>query len=156
MNVTMGNGTYVHDFFVGNIQGQLRIEHEGDPSPARLLEWVQERQQPDYAAISNSGHELMLMHSQWASLTIHNRVLYRRWRRTSGHFGIAKTLQCLRKRFYWSSCCTETELSGHRCGTCASEKGPSQRPQFLFNGHFGLKIFLYYFLYKDRIQYYKP
>lgn len=44
-----------------------------------------------------------------------------------GHFGVAKTLNCLQDHFYWPNCCTDTELFVHMCNTCTAQKGPIQR-----------------------------
>ncbi|KAI3363836.1 hypothetical protein L3Q82_001438 [Scortum barcoo] len=44
----------------------------------------------------------------------------------AGHFGITKTLQRLRSRFYWPGCHQDVELYVHQlCDTCTAKKGPT-------------------------------
>ena len=45
----------------------------------------------------------------------------------AGHFGVAKTLNKLRQRFYWAGCRQDTELFVHCCDACIARKGPTQR-----------------------------
>ncbi|KAF8791606.1 Retrovirus-related Pol polyprotein like [Argiope bruennichi] len=91
----------------------------------------------------------------WDSLHLRNGVLYRKWESddgkafrwqlilpktrvltvlkelhgspTGGHFGVTKTLQKVRKRFYWNNVRNEVEKWCRTCDPCAADKGPGKR-----------------------------
>jgi len=44
---------------------------------------------------------------------------------SGGHFGINKTLDKIRKRFYWASCKQDVEKWCRSCKTCSAKNGPS-------------------------------
>lgn len=96
--------------------------------------------------------ELKALYSQWASLTLCDGWLYRCWESPSGremfcsywaswtygaeHFGVTKSLNQLRGRFYWPNCRVDTELFVHICDICTTQKGPTQR------SHTPLQVFM--------------
>ena len=45
----------------------------------------------------------------------------------SGHFGVAKTLRCLRQMFYWGQSQRDVEDFCRRCDPCTARKGPPGR-----------------------------
>ncbi|GFX07204.1 retrovirus-related Pol polyprotein from transposon 412 [Trichonephila clavipes] len=89
------------------------------------------------------------------SLYLRNGVLYRKWESdvgktfrwqlilpktristvlkdmhgspTGGHFGVMKTLQKVRKRFYWNNVRSDVEKCCRICDPCAARKGPRKR-----------------------------
>lgn len=48
---------------------------------------------------------------------------------TSGHFGIGKTLQRLKQRFYRPSCRFDVKQWCENCDKCSSKKGPRRKPK---------------------------
>jgi len=46
---------------------------------------------------------------------------------TGGHFGVHKTLDRVRERFYWCRCHRNTEAWCRACDVCASRKGPPKK-----------------------------
>ena len=44
---------------------------------------------------------------------------------TGGHFGVNKTLEKIRKRFFWATCKQDVEDWCRTCKICVSKKGPS-------------------------------
>ena len=46
---------------------------------------------------------------------------------TGGHFGVMKTLQKVRERFYWSKSKEDVEKWCRTCDGCAARKGPKKR-----------------------------
>ena len=46
---------------------------------------------------------------------------------TGGHFGIMKTLQKVRERFYWARARDDVERWCQACDACAARKGPKKR-----------------------------
>ncbi|GFX11712.1 hypothetical protein TNCV_4340581 [Trichonephila clavipes] len=91
----------------------------------------------------------------WDSLHLRNGVLYRKWESddgktfrwqlilpktrvstvlkelhgspTGGHFGVMKTLQKVRERFYWNNKRSNVEKCCRTCDPCAARKGPRKR-----------------------------
>ncbi|GFV24820.1 retrovirus-related Pol polyprotein from transposon 412 [Trichonephila clavipes] len=91
----------------------------------------------------------------WDYLHLRNGVLYRKWESddgktfrwhlilpksrvstvlkelhgspTGGHFGVMKTLQKVRERFYWNNVWSDVEKCCRICDPCASRKGPRKR-----------------------------
>lgn len=134
---------------------ELRRAQEEDRVLGRVRGWLAVGQRPAWAAISMLDQETKALHSQWASLVVHDQLLYRRWKNPAGtrnilqllvprksrervlqlvhgstgaaHFGVNKTLLRLRSRFYWPGCRQDVEIHVHRCDTCTAQKGPTQR-----------------------------
>ncbi|GFX05788.1 retrovirus-related Pol polyprotein from transposon 412 [Trichonephila clavipes] len=46
---------------------------------------------------------------------------------TGGHFGVMKTLQKVRERFYWNNVRSDVEKCCRICDPCAARKGPRKR-----------------------------
>ncbi|GFT35266.1 retrovirus-related Pol polyprotein from transposon 412 [Trichonephila clavipes] len=91
----------------------------------------------------------------WDSLHLRNGVLYRKWESddgktfrwqlilpkirvstvlkelhsnpTGGHFGVMKTLQKVRERFYWNNVRRDLEKCSRTYDPCAARKGPRKR-----------------------------
>ena len=91
--------------------------------------------------------------SYWEALVLKDGVLYKRWvapnlklrifqlivprkrikeilkeahdGASSGHFGVNKTLEKIRRRFYWATCKQDVENWCKTCEFCVSKKGPS-------------------------------
>ena len=106
-------------------------------------------------SVSPYSEDTKLYWAQWDSLSIKNGLLYREWEApsgeyktlqlllpnklrshvlhslhntpTGGHFGVAKTLDKVRERFYWAKCRRDVEDWCRSCELCASRKGPSGR-----------------------------
>jgi len=43
---------------------------------------------------------------------------------SEGHFGVNKTLEKIRKRFFWANCKKDVEEWCKTCKICISKKGP--------------------------------
>ena len=102
--------------------------------------------------------------SYWDALFIKNGVLYKKWESpnskleifqvvvprnrikqvleaahdspSGGHFGVNKTLDKIRRRFYWASCKQDVEDWCRTCKVCNARKGPSGKgksPLQIFN-----------------------
>jgi len=46
---------------------------------------------------------------------------------SGGHFGVNKTLDKIRKRFYWATCKQDVEDWCRSCKVCIARKGPSNK-----------------------------
>lgn len=134
---------------------EWRTAQEGDPILEKVGQWVDAGKRPPWQDVSALAVEAKAYFSQWASLARHDGLLYRVWQTPNGkrkvwqllvpkdwrqrvlkavhgavgagHFGITKTLNRLRQRFYWAGCRQDTELFVHCCDACTAQKGPSRR-----------------------------
>jgi len=103
--------------------------------------------------IVSKGTAAKVYWSYWDSLEIQNGVLYKRWETpnlkntviqvivpktrikqileeahdflSGGHFKINKTLEKIRKRFYWVSCKQDVEKWYRSCKVCLARRGPT-------------------------------
>ena len=101
--------------------------------------------------------------SQYNSLVVFDDILYREWissnfktkvlqlvvprnyvnidleeahdSSSGGHFGITKTLQKIRRRFYWASCKKDVENWCRFCSVCIAKKVPADK------GHNQMRIY---------------
>ena len=128
---------------------EWQAAQDSDPTLARVGQWV------DNQAVSALSVETKTYYSEWATLARRDGLLYRVWRAPgwrrdvwqllvpkdwhqrvlhavhgsvgAGHYGVAKTLNKLRQRFYWPGCRKDTELFVHCCDSCTAKKGPTGR-----------------------------
>jgi len=115
----------------------------------------EERHRPDWQEIISGDDTAKIYWSQWESLVIENGILCRKWEApnlkshvfqilvprervkqvleeahdsfSAGHFGVNKTLDRIRKRFYWSTCKQDVEDWCRTCLVCVAKKGPSEK-----------------------------
>ncbi|XP_018378085.1 PREDICTED: uncharacterized protein LOC108770849 [Trachymyrmex cornetzi] len=114
-----------------------RQEQLEDPSIAIILQGKETGIRPSWQEIASRDASAKIYWSYWDSLELRNGVLYKRWEApnlrdsiaqlvvpkgriqqileqahdspSGGHFGISKTLEKIRKRFYWASCKQDVE-----------------------------------------------
>lgn len=114
-----------------------------------------EGKRPLWQEISSLESSAKIYYNIWDSLEIKDNVLFRKWISPNfklevfqivvpqskvceilkeahdspigGHFGINKTLEKVRKRFYWASCKADVEIWCKSCEVCLARKGPSDK-----------------------------
>ena len=134
---------------------EWQAAQDSDPTLARVGQWVDNQARPPQQAVSALSVETKTYYSEWATLARRDGLLYRVWRAPgwgrdvwqllvpkdwhqrvlhavhgsvgAGHYGVAKTLNKLRQRFYWPGCRKDTELFVHCCDSCTAKKGPTGR-----------------------------
>ena len=134
---------------------EWQAAQEADPTLARVGQWVNAEARPGWPAVSALSLKTKAYYSQWAAMARWDGLLYRVWQAPgrggavwqllvpkdrrqqvlqavhgsvgAGHFGVSKTLNRLRQRFYWAGCRQDTELFVHCCDACTAQKGPTQR-----------------------------
>lgn len=132
-------------------KNQLRDTHIG-PILRRL---ASSSERPEWEDISSRSEETKVYWAQWDSLTLRDNILYRVWESpngketrlqlvvpkslrdvvlkqlhdsvTSGHFGVSKTLNKVRERFYWIGCRGDVRKWCEQCDSCKSRKGPKRK-----------------------------
>jgi len=115
----------------------------------------EEGRRPDWQEVISEGDSAKIYWSQWESLVIENDILYRKWETpnfknyvlqilvpkekvklileeahdsfSGGHFGVNKTLDRIRKRFYWATCKQDVEDWCKTCTICVAKKGPTEK-----------------------------
>ena len=120
-----------------------------------LLNWLKEGKRPSFDETSAMDPVLKGYLAQWNSLKLKDGILYRIWESTDGkqsveklilprklrkevmrqlhdgnsggHFGIKKTMQKIKARFYWIGCREDVENYCNTCDICNSRKGPNIR-----------------------------
>ncbi|XP_057324829.1 uncharacterized protein LOC130667333 [Microplitis mediator] len=120
-----------------------------------IIDFKKKNLVPDGQSIShlNSISKVYLLY--WDSLELKNDILYKKWESpnlskivwqiivpkskindilheahnssSGGHFGINKTLDKIRQRFYWATCKQDVELWCKNCKVCFSKKGPHRK-----------------------------
>ncbi len=121
-----------------------------DPSIAKLLEWKESADRPDWSLVKHESAELKTLWTMWPILEVHNQVLYKRYtnegsteptlqlvappclrrqvmyylhtHRTAGHVGMKKTSANIRRRFWWPRIRDDIKRWCHTCRPCQQRK----------------------------------
>ena len=131
-----------------------RLQGE-DAIVSKVRQWKRDDDRPSREQLLAEGDDIRALISQWSSLEIRDDLLYRKKvmdvsgrqrtvlqlvatqeikeqafgqlhsSKTGGHLGINRTLDNVRRRFYWPGCKTDIRTWCQRCTTCAQIKaGP--------------------------------
>ncbi|KAJ8975435.1 hypothetical protein NQ317_005471 [Molorchus minor] len=134
---------------------KLAEEQQKDEDIKPFITWKEEGTRPEWKDISNKSTTLKGYWAIWDSLIVEDGILKRLWEDTDGkeirkqivlprarvnevlqevhggvgggHFGVNKTLNKVRERFYWLRSRADVEDWCRRCAECASSKGPRTR-----------------------------
>jgi hypothetical protein len=127
-----------------------------DPDIKPIIEFMESSNaRPVWQDVSRFSPGTKRYWALWDSLQIRNGVLYRKWESedgktskwqlvlprsripdvlkelhnspTGGHFGVMKTIQKVRERFYWNQVRTDVEKWCKSCDACGARKGPNKR-----------------------------
>lgn len=141
--------------FEGKSLEEWQKEQREDPDILIFLEGKEEGVRPSREEIAARGDSARVYWFYWDALVLEKGVLYKKWESpslksnvlqlvvpqkcivrileeahdsaTGGHFGVNKTLDRIRKRFYWASCKQDVEDWCRSCGICVSKRGPSEK-----------------------------
>ena len=133
----------------------LRKEQLDDKDIGPILRAKEKGTRPEWKDVSDKSIELKALWAQWDSLRIIDGLLKRAWESpdgkevtmrlviprcrvskvlqevhngvSGGHFGVNKTLNKVRERFYWISSRQDVEAWCRKCKVCAATKGPQTR-----------------------------
>ncbi|GFX51119.1 retrovirus-related Pol polyprotein from transposon 297 [Trichonephila clavipes] len=134
----------------------VRKDQLADPEIKPIIEFkVSSDEKPSWQDIAPFHPTTKRYWALWDSLHLRNGVLYRKWESddgktfrwqlilpktrvstalkelhgspTGGHFGVMKTLQKVRERFYWNNVRSDVEKCCRICDPCAARKGPRKR-----------------------------
>ncbi|XP_025162448.1 uncharacterized protein LOC112590369 [Harpegnathos saltator] len=137
---------------------------------------------PSWQAVAPMEISSKIYWSQWEAIVVLNGVLYKKWESpnllnhvyqilvprekvsevleeadspSGGHFGINKTLQRIRKRFYWATCKRDVEDWCASCKICIAKKGPSEKgksPLQVYNESGKLVLHLFILSQMDKLN----
>ena len=139
-------------------ESEIRSAQTADSEIAPLMILLErDTHKPDWDQVASASRVTKLYWAQWEQLRMRDGVLQRRWESNngydrqwlsviprakrdsvlseahgsvaSGHFGIKKTLQRLRKRGYWVGMRRDVQEWCRVCEVCAVKKGPPHAPQ---------------------------
>ncbi|GFX09345.1 retrovirus-related Pol polyprotein from transposon 412 [Trichonephila clavipes] len=134
----------------------VRKDQLADPEIKPIIEFKESSEEkPSWQDIAPFHPTTKRYWALWNSLHLRNGVLYRIWESDDGktfrwqlilpkirvstvlkelhgsptgdHFGVMKTLQKVRERFYWNNARSDVEKCCRICDPCASRKGPRKR-----------------------------
>lgn len=130
----------------------VRKDQLEDADIGPVLSAVELGVRPTRAEVAGTSEVAKCYFAQWDSLFVENGVLSRRWEsndgRTSirqlvlprkrvvevvsamhgsGHFGVNKTLERARERFYWVHCGADVKEVCRKCDICSAKRGPPTR-----------------------------
>jgi len=132
-----------------------RKEQLEDTMLMKIIRGKEEGLRPSRQEIASENLSIKVYWLQWDSLLLRDGVLQRKWEfpnletnifqiivpqkkikqileeahdsPTEGHFGVNKTLDKIRKRFYWAACKQDVEDWCRSCKVCIAKKGPSEK-----------------------------
>ncbi|GFX49145.1 retrovirus-related Pol polyprotein from transposon 412 [Trichonephila clavipes] len=134
----------------------VRKDQLADPEIKPIIEFKElSDEKPSWQDIAHFDPTTKRYWALWDSLHLRNGVLYRKWESddgktfrwqlilpktrvstvlkelhgspTGGPFGVMKTLQKVRERFYWNNVRSDVEKCCHTCEPCAARKVPRKR-----------------------------
>lgn len=142
---------------------ELRDAQLSDPSLRPLILWLEGTKRPEWGEVSPYSPTVKAYWAQWDSLVLKNGVLYRKFHivnqqepqlqlvvpvsiqddvlreshdePTSGHFGVAKTMERLKERFYWVNCRRDVGRWCQKCEPCGKRKGPKTKTRSPIKQH---------------------
>ena len=128
-----------------------------DPMLAPLRDSVRAGERPPSSEIQGSSRSTHVMWSNWSRLVIENDILYRRWESEdgnrmklqlvvpqslvpeilkllyenliSGHLGVTKTVERVRKIFFWSGLRQDVESWCRNCEVCCRQNNLRVKPR---------------------------
>ena len=139
-------------------RADLQQLQEKDVTVGKVLKWKRDHDKPDRDRLQAESNEVRALCAQWASLEIVDGSLHRRKEtqthgretitmqlvapheimkqifdhvhssKTGGHLGINRTVDSVRRRFYWPGCKSDIKIWCQNCTACAQVKaGPRHK-----------------------------
>jgi len=139
--------------FEGEVLSSWQKDQQQDPCISVFLQAKKNGTGPPIVNMTSEEVSFRVYRSYWDALVLKDGILFKEWRApnletsvlqlvvprnrvrevleqahdspSGGHFGINKTLEKIRKRFYWATCKRDVEEWCKTCETCLSRRGPS-------------------------------
>ena len=129
-----------------------------------MVDWLKTGVKPARCDVEGGGRKLLSYWSQWGRLLLRDGLVLRRWENdktgqeiyqqiclpeifvpqvlhvlhnspSAGHIAVSKTLEKVRRRFYWHGMREDVENHIRRCGPCAQCKLPRAPLINIKSGH---------------------
>ena len=129
-----------------------------DPVLSQVVKWLETGVRPSRGDLEGGGRKLLSYWSQWGRLFLRDGLVCRRWEHeltgqeiyhqiclpesivsqvlhalhndpSSGHLGVSKTLEKVRRRSFWHGMREDVEMHVRRCVPCAEFNDPSKWPK---------------------------
>ena len=129
-----------------------------DPVLSQVANWLKVGARPARRDVEGGGRKLLSYWAQWGRLFLKDGLVFRRWENettgeeiyqqvclpeslvpkvlhalhdspSAGHLGVSKTLEKVRRRFYWHGMREDVESHIRRCGPCAEVNDPNKLPK---------------------------
>ena len=143
--------------FIENLGPQDIVKaQEMDVDISPVIKWMKSgKGRPQWSEVSALSEVTKNCWAQWDSLCLRDNILCRKWESsdgattrlqlllpkglreevllhlhnhpTGGHFGVKKTLERVKEKFYWPRCREDVTLWCSTCAECSSRKGPVTR-----------------------------
>ena len=136
----------------------IKATQKQDPVLSQVVDWLKSGARPARRDVEGGGRKLLSYWSQWGRLFLKDGLVFRRWENevtgqeiyqqiclseslvpqvlyalhdspSAGHLGVSKTLEKVRRRFYWHGMREDLENHIRRCGPCAEVNDPSKLPK---------------------------
>ena len=144
----------------------IRAAQNQDPVLSQVVKWLETGVRPARGDVEGGGRKLLSYWSQWGRLSLRDGLVFRRWEHevtgqeiyhqiclpesivsqalcalhndpSSGHLGISKTLEKVRRRFYWHEMREDVKMHVRRCVPCAKSQRPFQAAKGTTHKHEG-------------------
>ncbi|KMQ86489.1 krab-a domain-containing protein [Lasius niger] len=148
----------------GENLSEWQKDQEEDPNIAIIIQGKREGTRPPRSDLATRDISAQIYWTYWDALVLQNGILYKKWEApnlkssflqlivprkrvkeileevhdspSGGHFGVNKTLEKVRKRFYWATYKQDIENWCKSCKVCVSKKGPTGKgksPMQIYN-----------------------
>ena len=136
----------------------IKVALKQDPTLSQVIDWLKTGVKPAICDVEGGGRKLLSYWSQWGRLLLRDGLVLRPWENektgqeiyqqiclpesfvpqvlhvlhnspSAGHIGVSKTLEKVRRRFYWHGMRENVENHTRRCGPCAQVNDPSKLPR---------------------------
>ena len=136
----------------------IKATQKQDPVLSQVVDWLKSGGRPARRDVEGGGRKILSYWSQWGRLFLKDGLVFRRWENevtgqeiyqqiclpeslvpqvlyalhdspSAGHLGVSKTLEKVRRRFYWHGMREDLENHIGRCGPCAEVNDPSKLPK---------------------------
>lgn len=136
----------------------IQVAQSQDEVLSQVVKWLEVGVRPPRRDVEGGGRKLLSYWSQWNRLLVGGGLVFRRWEDeetgqethqqlclpeslvpkvlyalhdapSAGHLGVTKTIERVRKRFFWHGLREDVENHVKRCGPCAEVNEPPNVPK---------------------------
>ena len=155
------DAVFIHSVNLGPLSRKsIKATLKQDPVLSQVVDWLKTGVRPARCDVEGGGRKRLSYWSRWGRLLLRDGLVLRRWENektgqevyqqiclpdsfvpqvlhvlhnspSAGHLGVSKTLEKVRRRFYWHGMREDVENHIRKCGPCAEVNDPSKLPRGL-------------------------